>query len=76
MGNRGTCSSPLCNKEIEWVEIEKADGSRGKLPLDARLVKVYGPPDQTGMAPVLATGRVSHFLTCPDASRFSKKGGK
>lgn len=68
------CSS--CGKPVLWIE----DQNGTKLPLNTVRVRVYVIDDQLGGwryaadsegVPVLR--HISHFVTCPNASKHSKK---
>lgn len=59
--DRGTCRS--CGAPVVWVVT-----ARGKrMPLDPPLVTVVDDDGRTHR------GRVSHFATCPDASKHRRK---
>lgn len=70
-----TCSS--CGAPIVWATI---DGSGKACPFDAAPVKVYAIFTPPGGKPRAMRNPQphfrSHFETCPDAQRHSRKPGK
>ena len=68
---RAICTGPSCNAEIIWADTE--GGKR--IPLDARAPVYVATSDGDGKvyAKRLQGGMVSHFATCRDADRFSRK---
>lgn len=60
-----------CGKLVVWVQITKADGNKGMIPLDpaAQVYEVDPANPTTGER--TKTAMVSHFATCPDANSFS-----
>jgi hypothetical protein len=73
--NESTCEG--CGADIIWIKDQK--GTR--VPLTKRRVRAYmvdgaAHPfymENSNGEPVLI--HVSHFITCPDADKFSKGGG-
>ncbi|MCB9919688.1 MAG: hypothetical protein H6832_14895 [Planctomycetes bacterium] len=72
--NRSACKS--CGKAIYWITTPGKDGGLVRIPLDA-VAPVYAITDVDG-EPVLGAraenAYVSHFSTCPNASKHSKRG--
>jgi hypothetical protein len=63
-----------CNKIVVWVEITKADGTKGRLPLDPSAPVYEVDPVNPTTGERTKTAMVSHFATCPKANDFS--GGR
>lgn len=77
----GTCRG--CGKPVIWVAITKKDGTRGRLPLDARAPVYQVDPDHAypeehpHQNAVRQKGAyVSHYATCKNANDFSQSRRK
>lgn len=60
------CEGPNCRKPIFWIMV---DGKR--IPVNVRRARIYY--ERQGVWTPTEPGYVSHFLTCPDAGRFSRR---
>ena len=56
-----------CSAEIVWAKIGDT-----KIPLNYRRVRAYRESDG-GHREIDGLVRISHFLTCPEANKWSKK---
>ncbi len=74
---RGKCVSAKCGRDILWISVMDPAGQMKPHPVDPTRVRLYQPPDDEIQEEPHWTrgglGYVSHFKTCPDADRFSKK---
>lgn len=75
MSDFANCAS--CGARIIWIE----DQNGTRIPLNRVRARVYDYVDREGYAPVFMQDshgkpllyHISHFLTCPNASRHSKQ---
>lgn len=65
----GRCRADTCRREVEWVTTEK--GRRMPIDHPLRVLRTHERLD--GQLVVIVDAAQSHFATCPEAPRFSKR---
>lgn len=72
--SQSTCKEAGCGATIIYVEVPKADGSgMTRTPLDYRRTSAIKLDENGNVEEIYRKVHISHFLTCKNPRRFSKR---